>query len=174
MFKNTQVSLSQHTDSPSNAHEQNINRFQPSHHKFQIKISNIVELTSEASKFSRIEREIDYIKTIFCHLGVDSATISDHHRLGKFSTDRSRPRDILITLTSVWDVKKILASAHKLKTFKDKIFVSAGLSFDEQKLFKAILQKRYNLINGGAARQSIKIRSLKLYHNDKIVPIEEE
>ena len=122
LFKNTQVSPSQHTDSPSNAHEQNLNRFQPCHHKFQIKISNIVEFSSEPSKFSRIEREIDCIKAIFCHLDVDSATISDHHRLGKFSTDRSRPRDILITLTSIWGIKKILASAHKLKTFKDKIF----------------------------------------------------
>ena len=53
--------------------------------------------------------------------------MTDFFHLGKFVKNSTRPRTMLVTLSSVWDRNILLQSANKLSDYEDKIFMTAVL-----------------------------------------------
>ena len=54
---------------------------------------------------------------------------------------------MLVTLCFVWDCRLIFQAAHKLKTYKKRVYLSPDLTNDEREKEHKILTKRHELIN---------------------------
>ena len=139
----------------------------PSNVPFQLKIDNLaeanVEQVSPENRASAIlNHEMDAVSEVLTHLE-ESPQIMDIKRLGKFERNKQRPRAVILTLSSAWDVRKILSKAPKLKNFHKPIFINRMLSPEEKLKENRILQIRRDLLNQGTERSSIKIRDLKLF-----------
>jgi len=142
--------------------------------KIQIRIMGVKEAPEEMKFIERFEYECTYVKRILSHLNENNINITDCFRLGKFKKDAHRPRTLLVTLTSIWDKRKILSKATLLSTFGENIFISPALSPSEINIEKKILKKRWQLISDGTDRKQIKIKNLKLFVNEKEINIENE
>ena len=96
---------------------------------------------------------------------VDNIRPVDLQRIGKYDPSKSRP--IVVKFQTVWDTGKIMSQVKLLKNYDTKgIFVSQELSPFDRRKEKAILKKRYELIQNGTSKKELKIRNLKLYHNN--------
>ena len=97
--------------------------------------------------------------------------ITDVFRMGKYNRNAKFPRTIIVRMSSNWELRKTIANTFKLKGYKtetgNSLFVSRELSKGDLLTEKAILQKRYELINtDNIAKERIKIRGLKLFVDD--------
>ena len=106
----------------------------------------------------RQEHDLAACKEVFNFLEISDASINDCQRMGKHKENSNRK--LLVTLNSVWSVRKILANSYKLKDFKDKVFLSPGLSPIDTQIEQQLLKKRFELIEDGNDRKSIKIKAL--------------
>ena len=61
-------------------------------------------------------------------MNMKDTVLCDVRRLGKYSPERVKPRQIIVTLQSVWSVRKALASASLLKNYEYPVFLSAALT----------------------------------------------
>ena len=141
--------------------------------KYRFRISCLSEVPNGTSFSKRQSLEMGKIKDILSHMGLPSINIADFFRLGKHSTELTRPRTLLVTLCSVWDRNLIFQSAHKLKNFKDKIYLSPDLTQSERKTETMILKKRRDLINSGTDRKYLKIKNNKLFNGGEEVKCSE-
>ena len=111
------------------------------------------------------------VEKIFKALNVNEYAIEDIFPLGKY--DEHKNRALIVTFSSVWDKRKVLANAYLLKNSPTPTFINAVLSPKDQEIEKKVLQKRWQMIqNGTASRQEIKIKDLKLYVHNKEVLID--
>ena len=101
----------------------------------------------------------------FCEkLKIAPSRIKNLSRLGKFKPESTaRPRPVEIQLTSSYDRRITLSNAFLLKG--TKIFVRPKLCWKDRIKEKDLLSKRYELIQLGLNRDSLRIRDLKLFHN---------
>jgi len=142
--------------------------------KLQIRIMGVKEAPSDMNHIDRHAYELNCIQNILAHINETNIHITDCFRMGKFKADSQRPRTLLVTLSSVWDKRKILSKTTLLSNFGPKIFISPALSPSEINIEKRILKKRWELISKGVERKNIKIRSLKLFVNDEEIDFESE
>lgn len=141
--------------------------------RFEIRIQGVPEC-NENSFAKRTEHDESEMSRILHTLGESSSNqVASLFRLGKFVKDARRPRSILVKFTSEWAARKCLAKSHLLKNFEYPIFVSKSLSKEEVIQEKTILKKRYELISAGTHQKAhFKIRNLKLYYKNEIVPLD--
>ena len=147
----------------------------PPNAPFQLKIDNLaeanVEQVSPGNRASAIlNHEMDAVNEVLTHLE-ESPQIMDIKRLGKFVRNKERPRAVILTLSSAWDVRKILSKAPKMKNFHKPIFINRMLSPEEKLIENRILQIRRDLLNQGTERSLIKIRDLKLFVDGKEIDL---
>ena len=75
---------------------------------------------------------------------------------------------MIVTVSNPWNVRKLIAKSHLLKTHNDTIFLSRCLSPADREIEKTLLHKRWKSINEeNVDRLRIKIRVLKLFVDDK-------
>ena len=108
---------------------------------------------------------------MFQFLGKSDASISSVSRLGKKVEGRSRPRTLLVKLNTEWSVQKLLTKARNLKQYTSSIFMSRMLSPEDHEKEKLVLKKRRELINQGTPAKELKIKHLKLFHNNNEVQL---
>ena len=113
---------------------------------------------------------MDAVNEVLSHLE-ESPQIMDIKRLGKIVRNKERPRAVILTLSSAWDVRKILSTAPKMKNFHKPIFINRMLSPEETLNENRILQIRRDLLNPGTERSSIKIRDLKHFVDGKEIDL---
>ena len=65
----------------------------------------------------------------------------------------------------------VIKSAHKLKTYKDKVYISPELSATNTTKEKKILIKRRKLINEGVEKSKLRIRNLRLFNDSEEIKI---
>ena len=139
----------------------------PPNAPFQLKIDNLAEanveqVSPENRSYAILNHEMDAVNEVLTHLE-ESPQIKDIKRLGKFVRNKERPRAVILTLSSAWDVRKILSKAPKMKNFHKPIFIKRMLSPEENLNENRILQIRRDLLNQGTERSLIKIRDRKLF-----------
>lgn len=137
----------------------------------QIRISGIAEEKNCTNFLDRKVREEAAVKNIFSFIGLADLHIDDMHRIGKFDKDNNLNRPLKVTLTSVWDKRKLVASASKLKNFSVPVYITSVLSPSEQTTQNALLKYRRNLINEGVDRSRLKIKGLQLFKDNVEVPV---
>ena len=147
----------------------------PPNAPFQLKIDNLAEanveqVSPENQASAILNHEMDAVNEVLTHLE-ESPQIMDIKRLGTFVRNKERPRAVILTLPSAWDVRKILSKAPKMKNFHKPIFINRMLSPEEKLNENRILQIRRDLLNQGTERSLIKIRDLKLFVDGKEIDL---
>jgi len=142
--------------------------------KYRLRISGICEPSSQLKPLERQAVEETELKKILSFMNLGNVLISDFFRLGKFKAENKRDRTMLVTFQSVWDRRKILSSSYLLKDYEKAVFISPELTAEEKLIERKVLKKRYELIQSGIKRENIKIRNLKLFHDNVEVKIEDE
>ena len=121
----------------------------------------------ESIKTTRLERQLhdkSEIEKVISSLDVTGKVV-DCHRLGTYNS--SKTRTILVSFDSPWDARKCLSQAIQSKLYQSNgILVLRGLSASELQTERALLKKRYELIESGVARSELKIRNNKLFRGN--------
>jgi len=140
--------------------------------KFQLRIAGIKEAEEGQKYLDRQQHDIQNVEMILTHINRGNCKITDCFRLGKYKKESKRPRYVLVTFSSVWDRNMVLQSSKLLSNFQAKVFISPALNTQEMEIEKALLKKRYELISSGVNREQIKIKNLKLFVDDKQLPLD--
>ena len=85
--------------------------------------------------------------------------------MGKFSSQRPKPRLLLVKLSCAIDVNTILQNRSKIPK---EIQVKADMNKEERLREQLLLKERWGLITSGTDRKHIKIRGNKLLVNNQI------
>ena len=70
---------------------------------------------------------------------------------------------MLVTVSSPWEVRKLLAKGRKLVDSDFPIFLSRALNQEEIQVEKSMLLKRRALIASGASKLEIRMKNQQLY-----------
>ena len=135
--------------------------------KYEVRVFGVEEAPENMDKAQRYSYDLDEINKITNHCGIGNALLRNAFRIGKFVNKTAKPRPILLHFQSVWDVRRLFSSVHKLKTYASRIFISPALSQQDRLLEKALLRRRHELISNGTNRRDVKVKGLKLFVNDK-------
>ena len=149
-MKTTSKALVTHTD---RAKSQNISR------KSNVVVYGVEECPPKAPKSVRLQSNSDAVSKVCSSMDVliEPNQVVDCFRLGKFKSNQSRPRPILVKLQCTIDATTILA---KRTSLSSPIFIKPDLSPAEQEIESILLKERWSLIQGGFDRKSIKISSV--------------
>ena len=96
---------------------------------------------------------------------MDPSQILDCFRLGKFKSQQTRPRPILVKLQRSIDVSAILANRWSLSS---PFLIKPDMSPDERTIESTLLGERWSLIQAGHDRKRIKISNNRIYLDSKL------
>lgn len=136
--------------------------------KFNIVVFGVSELPGGSSRFLRNNHDFQEVSSILSNLELgpnQSSSIRDCHRLGKYVSDSLRPRPLLVQLNSTADVYKVLSKRHNVPS---SVSIKPDLSPANRKIEALLLKERWQLIESGVDRRSIKIRGSNIYVNNQL------
>ena len=131
------------------------------------KFNGVQECPSDMSKSARFESDLSASVNVLSPLNssIQSQSIKDCFRLGKFSSDAPRPRPILIKFVRVADVTSILS---KRKNLSHPYSIKPDLSPDQRLQESILMKERWSLIQSGVSRSHIRIRGNSIYIHTKL------
>ena len=141
----------------------------------EIKLNGIPELKIKPGQHSPVKRmeHEKHLETILETIGEwDMSSLAGVKRPGPFKQNAPRPRSLLVTFKNAWTAGKCLMKGHLLRNHAYPGFICKSLTKYEETIEKRLLKKRWDLIQTNIPREKLKIRNLKLYHNDIGVPLE--
>ena len=154
----TKTTINGHTATPVTPDDQN---------KMGIRINGVPE-PSNQKLHDRMDSDIQAVRKFMEYLGEPgNEPITDSFRLGKYRSDATRPRTLLVRFKNPWLVRKLLAKSYILKDYSDRIYLSKELTVDKKKLESRILSERYKLVETGISKERLRVRDLKLYLDGK-------
>ena len=135
--------------------------------KYNVVLYVVEECRLGLSRSARLESDLSSVVSVFSALdsSIQSHSVRDCFRLGKFSPDATRPRPILAKFVRVADVSKIFPKKSQLST---PFFIKPDLSRFERFLQSILMQERWKLIQSGVSRKSIRIRGNSLFVSSKL------
>ena len=135
--------------------------------KFNAVLYGVQECPSGMSKSARFESDLSATVNVLSPLdsSIQSLSIKDCFRLGKFSSDAPRPRPILIKFVRVADVTNILS---KRKNLSHPYSIKPDMSPDQRLQESILLKERWSLIQSGANRSHIRIRGNSIFIHGKL------
>ena len=135
--------------------------------KMGIRINGVPELSNQ-KMHDRMDSDFQAVRKVMEYLGeLGNEPITDSFRLGKYRSDATRPRTLLVMFKNPWLVRKLLAKSYILKDYSDSIYLSRELTVDEKKLESRILFERYKLVETGISKNRLRVRDLNLYLDGK-------
>ena len=96
---------------------------------------------------------------------IQSQSIKDCFRLGKFSPSSSRPRPILIKFVRAADVASIFS---KKRNLTHPYSIKPDMPRDQRLLESVLMKERWSLIQSGTSRKDIRIKGNFLYVHGKL------
>ena len=137
--------------------------------KSNIVVFGVEECPQNTLRSARIVRDTKEVSKIFGSIDVhvEPNQILDCFRLGKFKSQQTRPRPILVKLHHAIDAATILANRSSLAP---PIFIKPDLSPTERAIESILLKERWSLIQNGHSRKSIKLNSQRscIYLNNQL------
>ena len=125
------------------------------------------ECPSGMSKPACFESDLTSVVNVLSSLdsSIQSQSIKDCFRLGKFSSGASRPRPILIKFVRVADVASILAKRkiYPTPTQSNRTYLLTNVCNES-----VLLRERWSLIQTGTSRNHMRIRGLSTYVHGKL------
>ena len=116
--------------------------------KINVVLYGIEECQSGTLKSARLESDLTSVASVLSTIdaSIQPHSIKDCYRLGKFTSDRRKPRPILIKFIKIADVTSILA---KKSNLAHPYFLKQDLTREQRKNEFEMLQERWNLIHSG-------------------------
>jgi len=135
--------------------------------KFNIVVYGIKECPPKTAKHARLEQDVQNIASAFeeAELPINTDSVRDHFRLGKYKTDAERPRPILIKFLRSTDASLALS---KSSSFKSPVRIKPDLTPEERKIENYLLKERWSLIQLGFERPRIKLRNKSIFVDNKL------
>ena len=144
------------------------NQFNNPDRKYNIVVYGIDECPKGLSKSDRFNYELTNVISTMSKIdsSINSQSIKDCFRLGKFIVQQKQPRPILVKFIRVTDVSSILSKCRN--AFGSPIRIKPDMSPDERQRESSLLRERWRLIQSGVLRSVIKIRGSHLYVHNKL------
>ena len=136
--------------------------------KFNVVIYGVEECSKGTSKVERLKGDMDRAVSTLSDLdnSIGTQSIKDVYRLGRFSTDRKKPRPLLVKFIRAADVSSVLLRRRSLQS--STIYIKPDMSPTERKSESLLLKERWSLIQSGVPRSDIRIRGSRLFVRNKI------
>ena len=133
----------------------------------KIRIQGVPE-PKNLSNAKRLEHDEEHLKNILETLGEwgESNNINLVKRLGPFNEQSDRTRSLIDKFSYEWTARKGLTKGYKLRNSDYPVFINKSLSKEEVILEKRVLKKRWELMQNGTPKVELKIKNLKLFHNN--------
>ena len=131
--------------------------------RYNVVVYGIEESSSKLSKTNRTQSDLEKVVSILPN--VNSSSIKDLHRLGKFKIAQERPRPIIVKFLRALDAKAVLSDHDNIPS---SVLVKPDMSPERRNIESKLLKERYKLIQQGISRKSIKIRNTQLYVNNQL------
>lgn len=133
--------------------------------KFNLIIQGIDECPRGTRIIARQSQDLEKIsETLSSVVGsIDSSSIRDLYRIGKYDPNSNRPRPVLAKLIRATDVSAILS---KKTTLPSHVFVRPDRTKEERLRYQSLMKERWILIQAGVERRDIKIRTDSIYVNN--------
>lgn len=131
--------------------------------RYNVVVYGIEESSSKLSKTNRTQSDLEKVVSILPN--VNSSSIKDLHRLGKFKLAQERPRPIIVKFLRALDAKAVLSDHNNIPS---SVLVKPDMSPERRNIESKLLKERYKLIQQGISRKSIKIRNTQLYVNNQL------
>ena len=121
-------------------------------HQSYVSPSFLEESSQSTNKYLRTQNDLNNLLAAFTDLNttVDSNAIKHLFRQGKYKSDNSKPRTLLVKFLRATDVTSILKSKTQVKS---PVYVKPDLSPEEQTKKSLLLKERCLLIQKGAMQQ---------------------
>lgn len=135
--------------------------------KFNIIMYGIKESPPKTSKVNRLDHDLQCIANAFAkvELPIETNSIRDCFRLGKFKHDAQRPRPILIKFLRSTEVTMALS---KIADFQAPVVIKPDLTPEERKIESFLLKERWSLTQLGFEKTRIKIRNKSILVDNKL------
>lgn len=138
-------------------------------HHCRIRITGIPESKQKSFIERQFEDKIE-VEKILRQIGINNE-IKECQRRGKYIP--SRDRKVVVTFHSVWDARTAVSKAIQERLFNtNKILITSDLSETDLQVEAKCLKKRYQLIQEGYNKNSLKIRNLKLFCNGSEISLD--
>ena len=135
--------------------------------KYNLVLFGVEECRPGLPRSARFESDLTSVVRVFSALdsSIQSQSVRDCYRLGKFNRGASRPRPILVKFVRAADASKIFT---RKKSLSSPFFVKPDLTPAERVLHSTLMQERWRLIQSGVSRKSIRIKGNALYVDNKL------
>ena len=135
--------------------------------KYNLVLYGVEECRPGLPRLGRLESDLASVVKVFSALdsSIQSQSVRDCYRLGKFSPGASRPRPVLVKFVRAADVSKIFA---KRKSLSSPFFLKPDLSQAERVQHSTLMQERWRLIQSGVSRKDIRVKGDALYINNQM------
>ena len=132
--------------------------------KFNVIIYGIRESPPNTPRAARINSDLDNLQDALSNIdkSLNTTSIQDFHRLGKFNATNPKPRPLLVKFLRVFDATLVLSKRGSLQS---PIHIKPDLTRDERAVDSAFLKVRWNLIQTGTDKKCIKLRGNNIYIN---------
>ena len=135
--------------------------------KFNIVIYGIQECSKGTPRNERLAHDLDKVTNLVTQgeNSVSPLSIRDLLRLGKYHDQSKNPRPILVKLNRTMDVTTLLTKARSLPK-ENKI--KPDMTQEERLIESLLLKERWSLIQSGTERKAIRIRTNKIFVNNRL------
>jgi len=135
--------------------------------KSNLVIYGISECPNGTSRPDRVKHDMDKSVSILSKVNndINSNSVRDCLRLGRYKKDQNRPRPLLLKLNRVVDVISVLSN---LGANQDKsISIKPDMTPEEKQKEALLLKERWSLLESGVNKADVKIRSGSIYVKGK-------
>ena len=135
--------------------------------KFNIVVYGIDECSKGTPRHNRLINDVHKVVSVLSSVDttIQSQSIKDCLRLGKFNPKQQHPRPLLVRFVRITDASNILS---KRKDFYSPISIKPDMSPAERFRDCILLKERWKLIQSGVARSAIKIIEARLFVKRKL------
>lgn len=133
--------------------------------KFNIVIFGVDECASGSPRHACSSHDLEAAVRVLSSLddSIQSTSIRDQFRLGKYAETRKRPRPLLIKFIRSADAYSVLA---KKSSLSHPIFIRPDMTREERISHSILMKERWKLIESGVNRKDLKVRGKGIYVKD--------
>ena len=138
----------------------------PSERRFNVVIHGVQESQGDVPRYQRVKSDLDRSLDILTTINADinSFSIRDCFRLGKFKKERTHPRPLMVKLNRAVDVTSILSNRSRSPK---GVSITADLTQEERRRDALLLAERWRLLQSGVDKKLIRIRFSVMYVRGK-------
>jgi len=145
--------------------EKNTDKRYEEDRNFNVVIHGIEECCKGTPKYERLNHDLKEVTSLITNTesSISPLSIRDHLRLGKYRENSKRPRPVLVKFNRAIDRSLLLSNLRTTK-LPGNIKITPDLSVEERTTStrSLLLKERWNLMQDGMERESIKIRFNKI------------